>query len=101
MFLGIANLPGPFHSFPLALKLCSTRSLLTAEVGRHVVIEAGIGRRGKQSLAAERGPKERDSFPAWAIELWWGATGVPLLLVIPIPVPICDLVWIIKPSKFK
>jgi len=54
----------------------STSFSLTAEVRRHMADEAGIGRRGKEPLAAECGHRERHSFPACAMELLQGATGV-------------------------
>lgn len=55
----------PIHSE----SLFSTSFSLTAEVRRHAMNEAGIGRRGKEPLTAERGPRERHPFPARATEL--------------------------------
>lgn len=69
----------PIHSE----SLFSTPFSLTAEVRRHVTNEAGIGRRGKEPLAAERGPRERHPFPARAMELLRGAADVLQLSVVP------------------
>lgn len=69
----------PIHSE----SLFSTSFSLTAEVRRHMINEAGIGRRGKETLAAECGPRERHPFPACATELLRGAADVLQLSVFP------------------